>query len=166
MKHFIKNHSNLCSKFLGLTKQKKIIYFIAITQRMLCMATMLGLLVFTSCSNNDDNNDGNQQTNLQLLTSGKWYNESKTPGSFTACEKKGYIKFETNGNMSIESFDDGSGTCQTLGVDVATYTLTDDVNITITFGSEVINAVIISITETLFTVNSNGETTVFDKTEG
>lgn len=162
----IKNHSHLCSQHLMLRAYKKITVSIGYARHMLNVVAIVCLLVFTSCSNNDDDNNGNQQTNLQLLTSGKWYNESKTPGSFTACEKKGYIKFETNGNVSVESFDDGTGTCQSLGVDMATYTLTGNVNITITFGTVIINAVITAISETQLTVTTDSETTVFDKTEG
>lgn len=121
-----------------------------------------------SCSNSDDDSTSNspQQTTKELLTSGKWYYESKTPGSYTPCEKKGNIHFMTDGNMTLNSFDDSSGTCQSLGEVAATYTLTNDVNITITAGPDIIIGTIDDISEDEMTFISNGETLVFDKTEG
>lgn len=141
------------------------------TTQKLLIAIILGLFTFASCSKDDDNNDDqqqHQQTTQQLLTSGKWYFESKSTGTYTACEKKGYIQFMTDGSMIINSFDDGSGTCESLGAASATYTLTNNVNLTLVFGSDTQSAVINSISESeLTTTNSDtGEINVFDKTEG
>jgi hypothetical protein len=107
-----------------------------------------------------------QQTTADFLTSGKWYFQSKTPGSYTSCEKRGYIQFMTNGNLVLESFDDSSGNCESLGQDSATYTLTNNTNITIEFGSDTQSAVIESISEEELTLKIDAETLVFDKTEG
>ena len=56
-------------------------------------------LLTLNCSSDDDNNDDGQQLSMiELLNTGRWYQESKTPGSFTACEKKTYLEF-SNGNV-------------------------------------------------------------------
>ena len=134
-------------------------------QHLLLTAMLLSLFVFTSCSNNDDSDGSNQATNKELLISGKWYNESKSPGTYTDCEKNGYVEFKTNGSVIIESFEVGI-TCASLGAVTATYTLTNDVNIELTLGEEMVTAVIQSISSTELTITSDGETLVFDKTPG
>lgn len=128
---------------------------------------LLSLLLLTFSCSNDDDTSASQQTNQQLLTSGKWYQESKTPTDFTVCEKNGSVQFMTNGNIIVESYDDSSGTCESLGAITANYTLTNNVNIAITLGTETINAVINSIsTNALNITNDDGEILVFDKTQG
>ncbi|MFL0353179.1 lipocalin family protein [Xanthomarina sp. GH4-25] len=131
---------------------------------------ILCLFIITSCSSDDDNSDSQppQPTTIELLTSGKWYFESKTPGMYTSCEKKGYIQFKTNGDLILNSFDDGSGSCESLGAVTAAYTLTSNVNLTLVFGPDSQSAVINSIsTNELKVSNSDtGENLVFDKTEG
>jgi len=125
-------------------------------------------IVMSNCSKEDDG--ASQMTNQQLLVSGKWYQESKTTGTVSACDKKSYIEFMSNGTMSAATFEDSSGSCTSSGINSATYTLTNNVNIKITFGTDVIDAVIKSITATKLTIDTqdNGQpsTQVFDKTEG
>jgi hypothetical protein len=128
---------------------------------------ILSILLLAFSCGSDDDNDSTQQTNQQLLTLGKWYQETKTPTNFTACEKNGSVLFNTNGDITIESFGDGSGTCESLGAETATYTLTNNVDITIIFGSETLNAVINGIsTNALSITNDDGEVLTFDKTQG
>lgn len=129
---------------------------------------VLSIVLFASCNKDDDGGSNPQPTNLELLTSGKWYFESNPPGVNTACEKKGYVQFMANGSLIINSFDDASGTCESLGAVNATYTLTNDVNITIVFGSDSQAVVINSISENelKITNSDNGEINIFDKTEG
>jgi hypothetical protein len=136
------------------------------TLKTFCLVC-LAVLTF-SCNKDDDSSETTQKTTLELLTSGKWYFESKTPGTYTACEKKGYILFKTNGDLIINSFDDSSGTCESLGEVTATYTLTNDENINLVFGSETQSAKINSISESELKITNNdtGEVNVFDKTEG
>ncbi|WP_435413691.1 lipocalin family protein [Psychroserpens mesophilus] len=126
-------------------------------------------LVF-NCSNNDDSNDGqpNQLTVQELLVSGKWYQESRTPGTnFTDCEKNGYIEFKVNGVFYLESFDDNSGPCESLGLNEAIYTLSNNRDILIVADSEEINVSISSISQQELTItSSDGETLTFDKTQG
>ncbi|MEZ4817170.1 MAG: lipocalin family protein [Flavobacteriaceae bacterium] len=126
------------------------------------------LLCFGCNKNSDDDAQTQQQTNLELLTSGKWYFQSKTPGSYTACEKKGYIQFMNNGMFTINVFDESSGTCASLGAVSANYTLTDGVTLTLTLGSETQSAVINDISENQLNITNTtqDETIVFDKTEG
>lgn len=123
-----------------------------------------------NCNSDDDGGDGSQLSNKELLQSGKWYQESKTPGNLSACEKKGFIEFKSNGDFIINSYEDNSGTCTAVGMTTAGYTLTNDVNITIVLGSDSIAAVIKSITSTKLTITTTEEgeasTQVFDKTEG
>jgi len=123
------------------------------------------IVLFFGCGS-DDNGDTNEPTNLELLISGKWYNESRTPGSYTDCEKNGYIEFMTNGDAVINSFDDGSGTCQSLGAVTASWTLTNEVDLNLTLGPESVDATIIAISSSEMTVVGNGETIVFDKNPG
>ena len=127
------------------------------------------LLLSLGCSkNNDDDSENQQQSNLELLTSGKWYFQSKTPGSYTACEKKGYIQFMNDGMFTINVFDESSGTCASLGAVSANYTLTNEVMLTLTLGSETQSAVINNISESQLNITNTtqDETIVFDKTEG
>ncbi|MDC8001607.1 lipocalin family protein [Aequorivita todarodis] len=126
-------------------------------------------LVAFSCSKDDDSSSNTPpKTNLELLTSGKWYQESKTPGNYNACEKKTYLLFKTDGTMTLESFDEDSGTCISSGINNGTYTLTNNKNLSITIGPDSINAVILSISESELKVRNDQdtETLVFDKTEG
>lgn len=125
------------------------------------------MLLAYSCNKSDDDSDSaTQLTTAELLTTGTWYFESKTPGTYTSCEKKGNIQFMVNGNLTLESFDESSGTCESLGQDTATYTLTNNSNLTIVFGSDSQSAVIKAISEDELTLETDEETLVFDKTEG
>ncbi|MEZ4778710.1 MAG: lipocalin family protein [Flavobacteriaceae bacterium] len=119
-------------------------------------------------NNDDDDNQSQQQTNQQLLVSGKWYFQSKTPGSYTECEKKGYIQFMNNGTFNIDVFDDSSGSCESLGAVTANYILSNGVNLTLMLGDESQSAVIDSISESQLTITNSteGEVILFDKTEG
>ncbi|MGS2726521.1 lipocalin family protein [Psychroserpens sp. BH13MA-6] len=126
------------------------------------------LVIIYNCSSDDGDNGTNNPTVQELLVSGKWYNESRSVGSnYSDCEKNGSIAFNNNGQVMVESFDDPSGPCESLGVITATYTLANSSEITIIYGSEVLNASIISITqETLTVMSSDGETLTYDKTPG
>jgi hypothetical protein len=150
--------------FLSLINNNSPSFFLTlkfnIMQTAKSVLLIMFIALFVGCSNDD-----NGKSNLQLLTSGKWYNESKSPGTYTDCEKKGYIQFMTNGDVVIESFEDGI-TCASLGAVMATYILTNDVNLEVTLGTEMESAVIQSISETELTLSSNGEILVFDKTQG
>jgi hypothetical protein len=111
----------------------------------------------------------NQLTVQELLVSGKWYNEARTPGTdFTNCEKNGYIEFKANGDFNVESFDDSSGPCDSIGLNEATYTLSDNRDIIIVVDSEEINVSISSISQQVLVIitSSDGETLTFDKTQG
>ena len=123
-------------------------------------------LAILGCSSDDDGN--NQQSTEDLLTSGKWYFESITPGSYTDCEKKGYIQFMSNGTAIINSFEDFDGPCESLGAITVSYTLTNNVNLTLTFAGETQNAVIEAISSNSLRVSNpdDGEIIEFDKTEG
>ena len=135
------------------------------TFNRICLICLI-LLAYSCNKSDDDSQSAMQATTEELLTSGKWYFESKTPGSYTSCEKSGYIHFLANGSITLESFDESSGTCESLGVVMATYTVTNNVNLTIEFGSDVQTAVIDSISEEALTLEIENETLNFDKTEG
>ena len=137
------------------------------TLNRICLICLV-LLTYGCNKSDDDSGSSIQPTTKELLTSGKWYFESKTPGAYTTCEKSGYIQFMVNGNLFLVSFDDGSGTCESLDEVTATYTLTNNVNLNFVFGSDTQSAVIDSISEDELTVtsNDNGEEIVFDKIEG
>ena len=125
------------------------------------------ILTLFGCSSDDDNGSmNNNPTTIELLTSGRWYNESVSPGSYDNCEKMGYIQFSENGDFTIESFELDAGNCESLGINTANFTLTNNTNITISFEGDTITAVIVSITENSLTITTDEETIVFDKTEG
>lgn len=133
--------------------------------------TTLSILLLTltlfSCSSDDDNNDQLQQSTQELLTSGKWYQESRTPGNYTDCEKMGNIQFMTNNNFIIESFENDGDDCISLEVTTATYTLSENTTLVISFEGDIRSAEIVEIsTQELTLLTSENETLVFDKTEG
>ena len=126
---------------------------------------LLTLLMF-SCSSDDDNSQ-QQQSTQELLTSGKWYQESRSPGSYTDCEKMSYIQFMTNNNFLLESFENNGDDCVSLGLMTATYTLSENTTIIISFEGEMFSVEIIAISiQELTLLTSENETLVFDKTEG
>jgi hypothetical protein len=127
--------------------------------------SLLTLLVL-SCSSDDDNgNNDPQLSTLELLNSGRWYLESKTPGSFSACEKSGYLEFSNNTDIALNFFDDQSGPCESTGVVNGTFTLSNN-NLVINASGEVISVTIDAISENELTVTSSTETIVLDKIEG
>ena len=136
------------------------------TQKFLLVLSM-SLLVIT-CDSDDDNGDQQQLPTEVLLVSGKWYFESRTPGSYTDCEKTGYVQFMENGTFMLENFEDDADTCMSNGVFTGSYTLTNGVNLTLIAGTESQSAVINSITQTELKITnaSDGEQIVFDKSEG
>jgi len=134
------------------------------TCKLLCILTLV-LLTF-NCSSDDDSGL-NPATVQALLTSGKWYQESRMPGSYTDCEKLSYVQFFNNGNFNLESFIDEEEDCTSLGIIAATYTLANDMTITINFEGDNLPVEIVSISENLLTITTaENETLVFDKTEG
>ncbi|WP_067146126.1 lipocalin-like domain-containing protein [Pseudotamlana agarivorans] len=126
------------------------------------------LIIFAPSCSNDDNGDSSEKTTRELLTTGKWYQESKSPGSFTDCEKNGYVEFMDNGDAIVDIYDDFSGTCESLGAIIAEYTLSNNIKITITFGADVteINIEEISDDELVLKNVNDGEIIRFDRTPG
>lgn len=139
--------------------------YLEIMKSLKTITLLLSVLAF-SCSSDDDNSSEDMQSTSQLLTESKWYQQSKSPGSFSDCEKNGSFKFNTDNSLNVESFDDSSGTCEFQGTVNTTYTLSG-MTLTLTFGTDVITATINSISETTLNVtDSNGDTVVLDKTQG
>ena len=129
---------------------------------------LIGLVLLSvSCSNDDDSSDsGDMPTTQELLTTGTWYQESKSPGDFTDCEKNSSFNFKTDNSLDFEAFDDSSGPCESVGIVTTTYSLSG-MTVTITFGSDVETATIVSISEsTLVVMDGSGDTITFDRTQG
>ena len=133
--------------------------------KTICLICLV-LFTFSCNKSDDDSSDSVELTTEELLNSGKWYQESNGSGSNTACEKKGYVQFMSNGDFVINSYEDNSGSCESLGTTTATYTLSNNKNIVITFGIETLTATILSISDIELTLETEEETLVFDKTEG
>jgi hypothetical protein len=135
------------------------------------MKTLKSFLILTlalvafGCNSNDDS-DGEGPTNLELLTSGKWYQESSTSETYDNCEKMTYVEFTTGGSVTLNSFFDNAGTCESPGPVSGTYTLQNDVDIHIEIDGENMDAVITSISEDELVVTTDEGTLTFDKTEG
>lgn len=131
--------------------------------------SILCLLIITFNCSSDDDSSGSQpaeMTTAEKLTNGKWYQESRTPGSFTDCEKNVSFNFKANGTVSVESFDDTSGMCESGGLLSATYSLNGN-NLTIDFNGDIIMATINNITSSTMTItDSEGDVIIFDKTQG
>jgi len=125
---------------------------------MLCVVTLI-----YSCSSDDDSSS--EPTTLELLTTGKWYTESKTQGSYSACDKNSYFDFKTNGNVSFEVFDDSSGLCVLSASIMTTYTL-DGVNIDIDLTQDSLIGVIDITSDILTVTTSDGDSITFDKIQG
>jgi hypothetical protein len=129
--------------------------------------SFLSILVLSfACSNNSDDDITETKATEDLLTSGKWYQESKTPGSFSDCEKNSSFQFNDDGSLEQESFEENSGACEVVDINTATYTLNGS-SLVISFGSDTISATINRITASELSVtDSNGDTVLFDKTQG
>ena len=151
-----KNHENRIINKYDLSKTIKILQVVIIS-----------ILTF-SCSSDDDSSSGggDTATTAELLTSSTWYQESRTPGNFTDCEKNTSVKFNTNNTVIVETFSEDTGTCESQGADSAAYVL-NGMSLTITIGTEVITATINSISQSSLNITDNqGDTIVFDKTQG
>lgn len=135
------------------------------TFRTITVILLLSLSYY-SCSSDDDSTGDSMPSTLELLTADTWYQESKNPGSFSDCEKNVSFKFNTDNTIAVEAYDDSTGTCESQGIINSTYSLNGS-TITIALGTDTITASIISISETMLTItDSNGDTVVFDKTQG
>lgn len=130
------------------------------------LSIVIAALLVIACSNNDDNDHNNDgQTTLELLVSGRWYQESKSPGSFSSCEKNSYIEFSNETDIALHFYNEDSGPCESEGVINATYTLSNN-NLVINASGEIISVTIDAISENELIVTSENETIVFDKIEG
>ncbi|WP_299335808.1 lipocalin family protein [uncultured Psychroserpens sp.] len=131
------------------------------------LSVSITLLFAFGCSNNDDgnSNDGGEQSTLELLVSGRWYQESKTPGSFSTCEKSSYIEFSNETDIALHFYNDDSGPCESEGVVNANYNLSGN-TLEINVPDGTVTANIVSISEDELIVTAEDETVVFDKTEG
>lgn len=65
--------------------------------------------------------------------------------------------------LEVDVFDDSSGSCQSLGITNASYSLTNDVDLVLTIPGLTISATIQSIDSDELVVLSSGETVTFDR---
>lgn len=65
---------------------------------MFCLVTLI-----CTCSSDDDSSSNALPTTLDLLTSGTWYFESKSQGSYSTCEKESSVDFMIDGSAIIGS---------------------------------------------------------------
>ncbi|MGC1471608.1 MAG: hypothetical protein WA775_03360 [Psychroserpens sp.] len=130
------------------------------------LITLLTVLTFLFTCSQDDDVDSNITT-LEILTSDKWYFQSKSPGTYTECNRKGFLDFSTDGTVSIRAFDDTSDDCGLEVVFDTTYTL-NGLNIDVEIGSDSIIGIIAydPSVETITIINSEGDSITFDKIEG
>ncbi len=131
--------------------------------------SVLALLLIVSCNSDDDSSNvfiPASPTIEQLLISGKWYQETKLPIDFTECERSGYIEFFSTLEVTIETFDDNSGNCESTGQMIASYILNAP-TISITNGADSFSVVINSITvDELRITTDDGDTIIFDRVVG
>jgi hypothetical protein len=132
-------------------------------QSLFCICTLLCLI---SCSSSETDDSDEVLSTQELLTSGKWYQESQSPGSFSPCEKNTSFQFNTDGSVIIEGYNETSGSCQLENTLTASYTLSG-LSLTVSLGSETISATVENISTTELTLSeSTGAMTVFDKIKG
>lgn len=130
------------------------------------LGVSLLLLGIVSCGNDDDGGDMGK-TNQELLIAGIWYQEDASDEDLTDCEKNSSFNFVNNTDLEIEAFDTITGTnCESIGAFNATYSLTNDVDITITLIGETINGKIESLNDNELIISNDGETITFDRTPG
>ena len=128
--------------------------------------TLLAVIaLFFGCSS-DDNGSDSGPSNLELLFSGKWYQESSSSSTYTACEKQTSFDFMASNALEVEVFDVSSGSCQSLGTNNASYSLTNDVDLVLTITGWTISGTIQSIDSDELVVLSSGETVTFDRNPG
>jgi len=120
--------------------------------------------IFMGCAN-DDNSLSNP-TNEDLLISGKWYQESNSGSTLSDCEKMTSFDFNSENELEVEIFDDSSGPCQSIGTLDGTYSLTNDVNLSVIVPALAFSGTIQSISENRLVINSSGEIIEFDRTAG
>lgn len=124
------------------------------------------LLCLASCSSDDDGIDIGK-TNQELLIAGIWYQETNSDEDLSDCEKTTSFNFVNNTDLEIEVFADLTGSnCESFGMIDATYSLTNDVDLTIMFDGDTANAVIISIDDNELIISDDGETITFDRIPG
>ncbi|WP_350285776.1 lipocalin family protein [uncultured Croceitalea sp.] len=128
---------------------------------------LLGLLLVSlACSSDDDADDTETPSTQNLLTTGIWYQESKSPGGFSDCEKNSSVAFATDGTVRIESFEEEAGSCEAQTPETASYTL-NGATLVFTAGPETFSATINSISSEMLSVTDDeGATVVFDRTQG
>ena len=152
--------------FLKQTHKNNISNKTDLSKTLKSIAIVLLLILTFSCSSDDDSSSNNTPTTAELLRSGTWYLESKTPGSFNDCEKMTSFKFNANNTVDVDSYDDDSGTCESEGVVNTSYTL-NGITLTIVLGTDTIVSTINSISETTLNItDAIGDTIVFDKIQG
>ncbi len=124
------------------------------------------IIIFNLCSCNSDDDGSSNGDTEDLLTDSTWYQESRSPEAFSDCEKNGSFKFNNDNTLDIESFNDDSGTCESLETISVAYELSS-MMLTIPIDSEIITATINSISESSLSVtDSEGDTIIFDKIQG
>ncbi|MGD1946728.1 MAG: lipocalin family protein [Croceivirga sp.] len=129
---------------------------------------LLSIIVWSCSKNNDDN--GSDTLSIEeiegLLTSGKWYQESKMPGSFSDCEKNISFQFNSDSSLIFDNYDDGNGTCEPQTPVTASYTLNDSA-LHLTLGGSNVSASINSISDTELSITDfNGDMVTFDRIQG
>lgn len=130
------------------------------TLKLIMMLCMLSLIY--SCSSDDDS--VSEPTALELLTTDKWYFESATGGTISACQKNDSYTFMANGNVTLEIFDDSSGFCELVVTGITTYTL-NSLNIDIYLPPDSMIGVIDITSDTLTISNAFGSITL-DRIQG
>lgn len=126
-------------------------------------------ILMSACSSDDDAIGGllGGLDVTTLLTSGKWYQEARTPDGLSACEKNTNVEFTITGAVFIESFDDETGPCESTGLETGVFTITNDRDVVITSENVLISIVIDLITlDVLIVTTDEGETLTFDKVQG
>lgn len=120
-----------------------------------------------SCSSDDDSSDNALPTTLDLLTSGTWYLESKSQGSYSACQKESSIDFMSNGSAIFKIVGESVDGCEEVETFNTIYTLNESTIMLILIDDNLVGVVTYDASlQTLIITENEGAYITLDKVKG
>ncbi len=98
------------------------------TRFLMLLFLGISLTGIFSCNNDDDKSE---PSTMELLTSGRWYLQSSTILTVTACDREKYFDFSNDGSLILLVTEMVDGTCTNHPLQNFTFELTTENNIII-----------------------------------
>lgn len=117
-----------------------------IKPKKILLGALIGVLILSSCSNNDDSNSTSivgiwkPIAEVDVCSTG-----SKETYDYSSCEQLSRTTFSSNGTLNITEFDDNTGDCIEDYKENGTWTLNGD-NLSANLGGETINPTFFELT--------------------